>query len=312
MLRSVLFLICLLTPLSHALACNTDLVREYTPIAERIGNEMLFIVDNCKRPASYVLGTLHMDGEDIRTVAGPAYEALERSKWAAFELESGPHTQQQIISYMILPPEDQRKLSDIIGEESFSTLAEMIHKRQPGFPPPILQRYRPWAASVMLQIPEMPAAGMALDDQLQALAKQNNIPVHGLETVAEQMAVFMEMPEEEQVTVLQDTIENLDDIRTMNTTLRELYVSGDLEAIEQLGHKAFKEISDRKLRDKIRSRLIFTRNTDMTKAMMPLLWKGRGFVAVGALHLPGQHGILQKLEDRGYFIWPASVVHQHQ
>jgi hypothetical protein len=34
--------------------------------------------------------------------------------------------------------------------------------------------------------------------------------------------------------------------------------------------------------------------------MIPLLQRGRAFVAVGALHMPGDEGILHLLEQRGY------------
>jgi Uncharacterized protein conserved in bacteria len=38
----------------------------------------------------------------------------------------------------------------------------------------------------------------------------------------------------------------------------------------------------------------------MVNRMDKLLRQGNAFVAVGALHLPGTHGILQLLSDEGY------------
>ena len=38
----------------------------------------------------------------------------------------------------------------------------------------------------------------------------------------------------------------------------------------------------------------------MVERMEQLLRQGNAFVAVGALHLPGDHGILQLLSDDGY------------
>jgi hypothetical protein len=34
--------------------------------------------------------------------------------------------------------------------------------------------------------------------------------------------------------------------------------------------------------------------------MVPLLAAGHAFIAVGALHLPGERGVLRLLEQRGY------------
>ena len=47
-------------------------------------------------------------------------------------------------------------------------------------------------------------------------------------------------------------------------------------------------------------RLIIDRNRRMVERMDKLLRQGNAFVAVGALHLPGAHGILQLLSDEGY------------
>ena len=51
--------------------------------------------------------------------------------------------------------------------------------------------------------------------------------------------------------------------------------------------------------------LIDERNLHMVEAMEPLLEKGNGFVAVGALHLPGEKGIVETLRARGWSVTRA-------
>ena len=46
--------------------------------------------------------------------------------------------------------------------------------------------------------------------------------------------------------------------------------------------------------------LIDDRNDHMVERMLPRLAEGKAFIAVGALHLPGERGILKQLEDQGY------------
>ena len=49
-------------------------------------------------------------------------------------------------------------------------------------------------------------------------------------------------------------------------------------------------------------RLLTRRNERMVQRMQPRLKEGNAFIAVGALHLPGEEGLLKKLADRGYTI----------
>jgi uncharacterized protein YbaP (TraB family) len=49
-------------------------------------------------------------------------------------------------------------------------------------------------------------------------------------------------------------------------------------------------------------RLIDDRNVQMVERMLPRLQRGSTFIAIGALHLPGEKGILQLLAEKGYTV----------
>ena len=51
--------------------------------------------------------------------------------------------------------------------------------------------------------------------------------------------------------------------------------------------------------------LIDKRNDTMTERALPVLEKGPTFIAVGALHLPGETGLVKQLRDAGYTVTPA-------
>ncbi len=58
---------------------------------------------------------------------------------------------------------------------------------------------------------------------------------------------------------------------------------------------------DPALTETFTARLLDARNVRMAERMQPQLAEGGAFIAVGALHLPGESGILKLLlEDRGY------------
>lgn len=307
---SLLFLMLFGTVCSSAVACDTDLVREYTPIADRMNKGMLYVVDNCKQPASYVFGSVHLDDKAIVDAAKPAFTVLKKSKRALFEMNNDKASQQQVIASMVLPPDDPRKLSEIIGSTLFSKLSRQVKVVQPGFPDAMLNRYSPWAASVLVQLPPATTDGIMLDDRLQMLAVQQTIETIGLESPDEQMQSFTMLSEKEQILLLSDTLAHIGKIRSTNEKLKKLYLAGDLAGIARMGETAFSEISNTKLRRHMRHFLISKRNKDMVKSMLPHLHTGKAFVAVGALHLPGEEGILNQLEKKGYFLWPLHEIQQ--
>lgn len=303
-----LFLSLLLGFGTSSFACDTDKVRDYKPILPRLKKGLLFMVDNCKSPTSYIYGTIHMDDKDIHTASQPAFEVMVRQKRAIFEMKSSQQTQQSTIAMMILPPTEKRTLSDIIGLHAFEQLTHEMQKNQPGFPLAVLERYRPWAAGLMVQLPPPSNDNISLDDRLQIEAQKHSIPVIGLENPMTQMAVFEHMTESEQKTFLLDTLASIDTLRDQNKQLKRLYLRKDIQDIYRLGLKAFREIRDSKMRGYIRYSLLTQRNAAMAKELLPHLQNGASFIAVGTLHLPGQDGLLTALEKAGYFIWPVTTI----
>ena len=58
--------------------------------------------------------------------------------------------------------------------------------------------------------------------------------------------------------------------------------------------------SDPELVETFTERLLDARNDRMVERMQERLAEGGAFIAVGALHLPGESGILKQLEGLGY------------
>jgi uncharacterized protein YbaP (TraB family) len=59
---------------------------------------------------------------------------------------------------------------------------------------------------------------------------------------------------------------------------------------------------DQRLAREFQRRLILDRNHRMAERMEPWLKQGGAFVAVGALHLPGEQGLISLLRQQGYSV----------
>jgi hypothetical protein len=132
-------------------------------------------------------------------------------------------------------------------------------------------------------------------------AQQAGKPLHGLETIAEQLEVFEGLPLDDQVALLRDAVEQFASIDGMNDELLAAYKRQDLAAMVAINEAAM-ATGDQRLAGEFQRRLIVDRNHRMAGRMEPWLQQGGAFVAVGALHLPGEQGLVSLLRQRGYSV----------
>lgn len=286
-------------------ACAPDAKTNYEPVAKRYTKGLMFRIEKCNVEPSRILGTMHTDNPSTIKHMSYAFDALATSKVAVFEIITGEHTQKEIVGYMLYPPE-QKGLLEAAGQVRFGRLVSLLHESQPNFQPAFVNRYRPWAASVLLSFPPMVADGVVLDEKLQNFAKEKNIPAKGLETVDAQFKAFTQMSLSQQLSMLDDSINRNDDIKAMNAKLFTQYRRGDLIKIDTLGDESFEDVEDKDLADQLKQTLLIDRNAHMSEAMQSYLDAGDAFVAIGALHLWGDEGVLARLEKAGYFIFPEN------
>ena len=99
--------------------------------------------------------------------------------------------------------------------------------------------------------------------------------------------------------LLQDAVDNLDLIDEMNAALLAAWKRRDLAAMMAISDAAI-ESGDQRIARDFEQRLIIERNHLMADRLEAHLQRGGAFIAVGALHLPGEDGLIRLLEQRGY------------
>lgn len=249
--------------------------------------------------SSYLFGTVHSEDPGVLQLAPPVKQAFDRSDQVILEIMMDMDA--MIYSSMAMLLTDGRTLSDLIGTALFEKTAQAIQSR--GIPEIVLERMKPWAAAVTLSMPP-PETGMMLDLLLFQQAQEAGKQLHGLETIQEQLDVFDTMPESDQIRLLRDAVDNQDKIDRMNAEIVALYKRRDLAGMLALNERYMKEGDPGVSRD-LEQRLIIDRNRLMAERMQPYLKAGSAFVAVGALHLPGDQGLLNLLDRRGYTVKPV-------
>jgi hypothetical protein len=126
-------------------------------------------------------------------------------------------------------------------------------------------------------------------------------PIHQLETGTEQIALFNELPEADQLALLESAIRDNARIETLFEDLTARYLARDVGGIHRDMIQQSKSM-DEQLIKMFLLRFNEERNRTMVQRMAARLGEGGAFVAIGALHLPGETGLLSLLADQGYRI----------
>lgn len=276
----------------------------YTPIQQRYERGVIFRVEKCGYAGSYIMGTMHSDSTKLAPIFSDAQAILKGLKGVGFEFVEDEQTAATAQQYMLLPTSYAQGLRDMIPPADYQRLEDALAERVK-LPRPFINRMRPWAAAVTLQYPVPTTDGITLDVRLQQRAKAMQKTLFGLETPAEQFRIFDRMPFDKQLVMLQDSIAGIADIDKHNAEFMQAYISRDLKALHKLADESFAMTSDAELRDYLRENLLTARNHTMAERMQPRLRAGNVLIAIGALHLMGDEGILPLLEKDG---WRIEVV----
>ena len=203
---------------------------------------------------------------------------------------------------------DGTPLDSVLPEETADALAAWAEEnaaslQQMQLSPQVLQMFQPWFVSLMVTMTEMGKYGLdpelGLDNHMANRAAEAGKPTSGLETADQQIALFTGMSPEEQVQFLQSALEATGEEGKLEIArLHEAWRNGDVRVIwDEMGVE---------MRDEFPA--VYQRiNVDRNDAWVPQLERmldgegsGNTLVVVGALHLVGEDGVVEKLEGRGY------------
>jgi uncharacterized protein YbaP (TraB family) len=246
----------------------------------------------------FLVGTMHSDDPRVMAVLPRVVGLIDLVDTVALEVVQDPAGMARAAAATLLPAgQNLFELTDPALRAAVERVAGLR-----AVPLPVLARLKPWAAALVLGMPEV-SGGHFLDTAIQRQAGERGRRLVGLEDAAEQLAVFDAMEGPLQLALLDAAVKNPDELTTQLEELTLAYLSGDLGQLEQSAVSRFGEM-DPAVETWFRDRLIDRRNRRMAQRVLELAGQGALLVAVGALHLPGESGLLAALERSGYRVEP--------
>ena len=104
----------------------------------------------------------------------------------------------------------------------------------------------------------------------------------------------------DQIVLLTDTVCHHDMVLDDFEAMKSFYLKRDLKGLYIYGQRyAF---DDNSAYETLTQKLLTERNHTMVERMGPVLEKGNAFIAIGAMHLPGEEGVLALLDQQDYKI----------
>jgi uncharacterized protein YbaP (TraB family) len=245
---------------------------------------------------SYLLGTIHSEDKRVVELPAPVRGAFDASPGIALEVV--PDAAAIIKSMVTMTYTDGRSLRDVLPEDLYREAAAALGEL--GMPEEAFKDFKPWAVVTLLSVPAS-ESGEFMDMMLYRSAVAQHKRIEGLESIEEQLAVFDDLDESDQVGLLRETLASRDQLPVMFEELVGAYLSRDLDALLRLSERYLQD-GDPRLAALFREAAIDSRNRRMAERMVPLLDQGGWFIAIGALHLPAADGVLARLRQRGYAV----------
>jgi uncharacterized protein YbaP (TraB family) len=294
-LSSLVGLVVLLAiPAVLADQCRPVPAESPTTATHRFDRGLLWKIETTGSSPSYLFGTFHSSDPRITTLPCPVQAVFDNADSYTMEVIANGSGIVSMAEAMFLP--DPQTLKALIGDALYQdTLRAMGLDLEQGAAG--INRMKPWAVMMMLAAPRE-HQGLFLDMALQWRATRQGKNTYGLETMAEQIAVFNDMGLADQIVLLKDAIQTAGASRDLIEELAQAYLKRDLAALLTLQDKH--KPADARVQAELEQRLLTRRNQLMAERMQARLKEGNAFIAVGALHLPGENGLLQLLTAAGY------------
>ena len=244
----------------------------------------------------YLFGTVHLLPEGLNWYGPEIARALTSSSELVTEIADDAAMaaeMQQLIATRAMLPEGENVRSLMSAENKAKYEAALAAM---GVPAEAFDRFKPWMAAMTLSMLPLIQQGYNPEQGVEkTLMRQAGAPAArgALETAAQQIDIFDNLPQETQLRYLAEVVEQAPQMKAMIDAMVAEWAKGDADALARIMNQ---NLTDPMLAD----RLLYDRNRNWAAWIDDRLDRpGTVFVAVGAGHLAGANSVQEALAARG-------------
>lgn len=252
----------------------------------------------------HIFGTLHMNDERIGNLHDKVSKVLDESK--SFAMESfpsdhywNPYQGGQLIKHDMVLPRGET-LDQLVGEDIYKRIEEVLTGL--GMKPEFIKTLRPWAAMRSFAV-RAKSSEVILDYALLERAASQKKELYQVESIEEFIVTLQEMPIDAQVALLKFTVASYADMYDIIDDMLDAYLEQDLKSMYEISTRFIpRDPVNEQWRAIYLKHVIEIRNIVMEHYMRKPMREKETFIAVGAVHLYGEKGVLALIEKDGYTV----------
>jgi len=260
-------------------------------------NALLWKISGNKiKEPSYLFGTIHLMCPNEIKVDNAIKKAFAGTKQLYLEIDmNDPEMMIKTMKLMLM--EHDESLENLVSKAAYDSMSS-IFKSATGMPLSIMGKAKPMLLMSALFPSMLGCSPEGWEQQFQQMAKENNIPMKGLETIEYQMKVIDSIPYSTQATMLQETMYHLDSVKKSFTEMAGIYLKKDINALYEL------TVKDPDFGN-YEATMLDNRNKNWIPIIANTVKQTPSFFAVGAAHLGGENGVIALLRKQGFVVMPV-------
>ena len=266
-------------------------------VEQRFDRGLLWRINKEGVAPSHVYGTIHVADPRVADLPPVVRRHFDAARSLMLEFVPDPYARERFLEASMFL--DRQTLEEKIGAVDFERAVELLGPI--GLSREMVNKLKPWGVLLNLRNPKRTEQGAPLDSQLLELARARRLPLSQIEGVEEQIFTFDEFPMESQVALLKHSLAHRDELAELADRTLDAYLERDLAAIWRLREQFVARHPQIAAHQAVMTkRVVHDRSVVMAFRMQRELRRGAAFVALGALHLYGEKGVLPLLEEDGY------------
>ena len=245
---------------------------------------------------SYLYGTVHLIPQSDFFLIDSIENKFKSCNEIVLEVDiDDPGFLTKTQQLMFMP--DSENIRDLLDKNDYNKLSGFF-KDSLNIQLDRFQRLKPFFLAQFI-IPKLINKPLASYEMTFAqMAKKYNIDLTGLESVEEQMNSIDKIPYKKQAELVLENIDDFNEDRQIYPKLIEAYKKLDFENFYNLMLKASTELKE------FEQPLLIDRNEKWIPRIEKMMKEKSCFIAVGALHLEGEKGLIALLKLKGYSVNP--------
>lgn len=294
-------LLALSTSVAFLWACNASQPQQSDTVAED-GQSLLWRIEGEElEEPSYLYGTIHLIKEEDFVFGEHLKKTLMEAEKLALEI---PLDEEAMMgAAMGLMYKGDTTLSDFVSPEQMDTLSTFFRDTigLSKMEWMSYQKMKPFALSQVFltnMLGEMP---MSFELEFKKIADSLEIPIVGLETIEDQLAVINGMPMESQIEMVMTSVRDYQETTEEFDKLIRFYKEQKLDSLHHLMASEYDDILE------FSESFLDQRNRNWIPKIEELIKAQTTFIAVGAGHLLGDQGVIKLLEAEGYTLTPIET-----